>query len=113
PGASVGEVTGLSGPLARLHRIEAGEGSEDDFAHADWDLPARLEAELSQGGLDGLDLSAPAATLSGGQLTRAALAGLVAQEPDLLLLDEPTNNLDAEARALIAGALGRWKGGAI
>jgi ATPase subunit of ABC transporter with duplicated ATPase domains len=113
PGASVAEVLGLSAALARLARIAAGAGSEADFAEADWLLEERLAAAFSDVGLAGLDPERPAGSLSGGQLTRAALAGLVAQAPDLLLLDEPTNNLDAEGRALVAEVLGRWKGGAV
>jgi len=36
-------------------------------------------------------------TASGGERRRAALAKLMAEEPDLMLLDEPTNHLDIEA----------------
>ena len=39
----------------------------------------------------------PAAAFSGGQRTRAMLARLLLEEPDVLLLDEPTNHLDMEA----------------
>lgn len=113
PGATVAALVGVDEALARLRRVEAGEGSEDDFGDADWTLEARLEQALADVDLAGLDLERPAASLSGGQVTRASLAGLLAAEPDLLVLDEPTNNLDAGARDLVAEVLGRWKGGAI
>ena len=39
----------------------------------------------------------PVATASGGERRRAALAKLMAEEPDLMLLDEPTNHRDIQA----------------
>lgn len=35
--------------------------------------------------------------LSSGEMKRAALAGVIAREPDVLLLDEPLNNIDRKA----------------
>jgi ATPase subunit of ABC transporter with duplicated ATPase domains len=112
-GATVAALMGVDTALVRLRRLEAGEGTEDDVAEADWTLETRLEQALADVDLAGLDLERPAASLSGGQVTRASLAGLLAAEPDLLILDEPTNNLDAAARDLVAEVLGRWRGGAI
>lgn len=113
PGARVADLLGVTEALARLRRIEAGAGDADDLALADWTLEARLERALADVGLWHVRPDRPAAALSGGQATRAALAGLLVAEPDLLVLDEPTNNLDAEGRAQVAEVLSGWGGGAI
>ncbi len=52
----------------------------------------------------------PFGTLSGGEQTKALLAGLFLNEGSFLLIDEPTNHLDTEGRELLAGYLKRKKG---
>ncbi|HYQ80627.1 MAG TPA: ATP-binding cassette domain-containing protein, partial [Anaeromyxobacteraceae bacterium] len=52
-------------------------------------------------------------TLSPGQRKRWQIGGALAAEPDVLLLDEPTNHADAEARALLAGALRAFRGAGV
>ena len=64
------------------------------------------------GGFDfrGDQVLQPAASLSGGERARLALALLVWQRPNLLLLDEPTNHLDIEMREALAEALVDFEG---
>jgi len=52
----------------------------------------------------------PAGTLSGGEKTRLALAGLVCSSANVLLLDEPTNNLDPASRQQVLDALRTYAG---
>lgn len=55
--------------------------------------PALIEKALNLVNLTGL-ADQDAATLSGGELKRAAIARAVVYEPDILLLDEPFSHLD-------------------
>ncbi len=48
-------------------------------------------------------------SLSGGEMRRAAIAGVLAMQPELLILDEATTGLDPEGRARIHGLLRRLR----
>jgi ATP-binding cassette subfamily F protein uup len=76
--------------------VEAGLGPADDQHRASY--------LLDHLGLDG---EAKPDTLSGGEARRAALARVMAPEPDILLLDEPTNHLDLAVIEWLEEELGR------
>jgi len=113
PDETVADTLGVGGGVVVLDRLLAGEGTTDDLAAADWTLQERIDQALGEVGLTGLAIDRLSAGLSGGELTRLRLAGLLIAAPDLLLLDEPTNHLDTDARRIVAEVLGRWKGGAV
>jgi len=110
---TVAQALGVANELARLRRLERGEGSPDDATEADWTLQTRLDAALVETGLPALPPDRRLASLSGGERTRVALARLLIEAPDVLLLDEPTNNLDADGRQAVAQLLERWRGGVV
>jgi ATPase subunit of ABC transporter with duplicated ATPase domains len=69
----------------------------------------RMYAALARLGLP-RDLKHRLADLSGGQLTRLALARLSLSSAQLLVLDEPTNHLDAAAIEALEGVLEGYGG---
>ncbi len=73
----------------------------------------RIKYVLSGLGFDEVDFQRPVAQLSGGQKTRALLARLLLEEPDLLLLDEPTNHLDLAGIEWLENYLNAWKGAVV
>ena len=112
PHETIADLIGIAPALALLRKADAGEATVDEIADADWTLEARIDEALANVGLP-VPPETPLATLSGGQRTRAALAGAIFAAPDFLLLDEPTNNLDREGRATVRDLLRSWRGGAI
>ncbi len=61
-----------------------------------YDYQARTESVLLGLGFQMADLEVPCGRLSGGQISRLALARTLLQPAGLMLLDEPTNHLDLE-----------------
>jgi len=74
----------------------SGYATLGDFAASN--LPEGMEYKLAVVA-EGLKFNPDmaVATASGGERRRAALAKLLAEEPELMLLDEPTNHLDIQA----------------
>ena len=54
-------------------------------------------------------LAQPVTTLSGGEMQRAFLAQLFAQDPEMLILDEPTNHLDLRYQKQIFALVEAWR----
>ncbi|MET7457295.1 ABC-F family ATP-binding cassette domain-containing protein [Streptomyces sp. NPDC005574] len=75
----------------------------------------RIRARLARFLFRGARADRRAATLSGGERFRAALAALMLAEPapQLLMLDEPTNNLDMGSVRQLTGALESYEGALI
>jgi ATP-binding cassette subfamily F protein 3 len=108
-GEGLADVHAAEDRLRELERRMAdGDGSEDvlrAYAHAQSQLEsvggyawrARFEEILRGLSFNVEDAERPLGSFSGGELTRASLARVLASQPDLLLLDEPTNHLDLRA----------------
>ena len=93
--ATVADAINLADRIAALERVERDEGSPGDFdLIADrWDLRERIVQTFSKLGVAHITLDRRVESLSGGEMTRVRIAGLLLEEPDLLILDEPTNHL--------------------
>ena len=65
------------------------------------EIDARVRRAAGFVGISEAELSKSPFELSGGQKRRAAIAGVIAMEPDVLILDEPTAGLDPAGRESI------------
>jgi len=117
--------THLQKQQAGLHQMEAQMAAGDytetllekygqlqtAFEHAGgYDYDLRIQRTLQGLGLGDRHWEMPISHLSGGQKTRALLARLLLEKPDLLMLDEPTNHLDTEAIEWLEHTLSDWEG---
>lgn len=73
-----------------------------------YDYQSRMERVVAGVGLSPEALAIPAASASGGERTRAALARALLSDPDLLVLDEPTNYLDFHGLTWLEEFLGHY-----
>lgn len=105
PGVRVGEVDQARGLFLGERPLVAAFGAEIP----DW-TPADVRTLLAKFGLTADHVLRPAATLSPGERTRAALALLQARGVNLLVLDEPTNHLDLPAIEQLESALADYPG---
>lgn len=95
-------------PLADYDKAVASFEAVGGYQAAD-----EVTSILGRLGLDDIPFSTPLTHLSGGQKTRAGLAALLADQPDLLLLDEPTNHLDLDALAWLEQFLVNYRGAVV
>ncbi|MEU7771887.1 ABC-F family ATP-binding cassette domain-containing protein [Micromonospora taraxaci] len=105
PGVVVGEVDQARG-------LFLGDAPLIDAFHAAVPhmSPADARTLLAKFGLRAAHVPRPAATLSPGERTRAALALLQGRGVNLLVLDEPTNHLDLPAIEQLESALATYPG---
>lgn len=102
---------------SRLSEPEAAE----DYSNAEefytrlrgYEFNHRMKAVLSGLGLGNISTDRLLESLSGGQRSKVALAGVLLRGVDILLLDEPTNNLDLPALVWLEEYIKQTKAGVL
>jgi ATP-binding cassette subfamily F protein 3 len=106
--ALAAEIAAHPDDLALLERY--GDLQDRFEALGGYTYEARLKMVMQGLGFAPEDGGMPLSQLSGGQKTRALLARLLLEAPDLLALDEPTNHLDISAIEWLEGYLKDFPG---
>ena len=73
------------------------------------EIKRRVETAAKRVGLTNELLAKSPMDLSGGEKRRAAIAGIMAMEPEILVLDEPTAGLDPKGREAILSDIRRYQ----
>jgi ATP-binding cassette subfamily F protein 3 len=123
--SSLGDLRAQEAELRRLEILMAEPGRaeaalarygplQEAFERAGgYSYEARIRQVLGGLGFALDEQDRPLEHLSGGERTRAYLAKLLLEDPDLLVLDEPTNHLDIEAVEWLESWLSDWPGAAV
>jgi len=118
-----GRLTDAHGAINLGHKVEVGfyEQQQENLVRTN-DILTEIrlvrpdmtpeQVRTFMGGLlfTGDDVFKPLSTLSGGELSRVALARLILGGANLLFLDEPTNHLDIASREALEMALDSFPG---
>ena len=103
--AAMSDPEQAEGALARYGGLEQAFEQRGGYTYE-----VQIKQTLSGLGFDQKDYHRPISQLSGGQRTRAFLAKLLLENPDVMLLDEPTNHLDIQAVEWLESFLKDWEG---
>jgi len=120
------QLEGRSGEVALGHKVQRGfyEQNHESLnpsndiltevlaARPEW-IPEQIRTYLGRFLFTGDDVFKSVASLSGGEVSRVAMAKLLLGEFNLLLLDEPTNHLDLVSREALENLLAGYEGAII
>jgi ATP-binding cassette subfamily F protein 3 len=123
--AAFGGLRSLESQLAHLEADMADSKQVDRALHqygilqeqferdGGYTYQARARQVLRGLGFADGDFHRPFVQFSGGEKTRAQLARLLLDDPELLILDEPTNHLDIDAVEWLENWMRDWPGAAL